>query len=557
MGQVRTFWLALPVRTKGFLVVALPTAGALLLAGLFAVSISRARATSELVVASYGAREAIDDVFLDLTNSETGVRGYALTHDEAYLEPYKLGMDGLYQDLTRLESRVDPDHEQTVHVLNLRTLIAQRVDYFIAVINTARADGSTPKRLLDRAKTTMDRIRVELAAIEQHEADLLDQRLIQRDASDRSAKLLGIAGLVLTLTGGIAAARLFGTGVSRRVQQISDSALRLLEEEPLIAPVEGSDEIALAGQALSDAATMLAQRASELRASQRELQLVVEGLAEGVVMANSEGKFQLFNPAAEEILGLGLVDVDPEEWSSRYHVYLPDGVTLFPAEDLPLTRALHGESTDQVEAISRTPDRGDTWISISGRPIEDEEETIIGGVVVFADVTERKRFELELQRLAVVDELTGLLNRRGFLETAARELALASRLHHEAVVLFMDVDGLKRVNDTLGHDEGSRLLADAAGVLARVARSSDVVGRLGGDEFCVLAIGQARSAMIAVEDRIRDEIRKHNATAERPYELAMSIGAARFDPNDPEDLDELIAQADALMYEQKRQRKGA
>jgi len=73
----------------------------------------------------------------------------------------------------------------------------------------------------------------------------------------------------------------------------------------------------------------------------------------------------------------------------------------------------------------------------------------------------------------------------------------------------------------------------------------------------VLAIGQARSAMIAVEDRIRDEIRKHNATAERPYELAMSIGAARFDPNDPEDLDELIAQADALMYEQKRQRKGA
>src|SRR4029079_3658042 len=116
----------------------------------------------------------------------------------------------------------------------------------------------------------------------------------------------------------------------------------------------------------------------------------------------------------------------------------------------------------------------DSCISISGGLFEREEETINGGVVVFADVTERKRFELELQRLAVVDELTGLLNRRGFLTTAARQLSLASRLHHEAVVLFMDVDGLKRVNDTLGHDEGSRLLADAAGGLARGARSSHV-----------------------------------------------------------------------------------
>jgi diguanylate cyclase (GGDEF)-like protein/PAS domain S-box-containing protein len=302
---------------------------------------------------------------------------------------------------------------------------------------------------------------------------------------------------------------------------------------------------------------MLAKRASELRNSQRELQLVVEGLAEGVVMANPQGHFQLFNPAAEDILGLGMMEVDPEEWSRTYQIYGPDGETLFPSEQLPLARALRGESTDQIEAISRTPHRGDTWISISGRPIRDDEDDLIGGVVVFADVTERKRFELELQRMAAVDELTSVLNRRGFLDTAERELALALRFRRAAVLLFIDVDGLKRVNDTLGHDEGSQLLADTAAVLTRVARSSDVVGRLGGDEFCLLAVGEPTSAKHAVQQRIQDEIRKHNETAGRPYEVAVSIGAAKFDPEKPESLEDLIAQADGRMYEQKRQRKGA
>jgi CHASE3 domain sensor protein len=94
MGQLRTFWLALPVRTKGFLVVALPTAGALLLAGLFALSIRGSKITEEEVTNSYEARISVDNLLVDLINAETGVRGYALTHDTAYLEQYHLGMQG-------------------------------------------------------------------------------------------------------------------------------------------------------------------------------------------------------------------------------------------------------------------------------------------------------------------------------------------------------------------------------------------------------------------------------------------------------------------------------
>jgi diguanylate cyclase (GGDEF)-like protein/PAS domain S-box-containing protein len=480
-----------------------------------------------------------------------------LTHDDAFLEPYTLGMSQLPGDLATLEARADPDRYQTEHVLRLRGLVQQRVNYFVQVIQQTRRSGTASSSLLHRAKTTMDNIRLEVSAIADHESALLEERLDAKDAADARAKALGVAGLVLTLSGGFAAARLFGTGVTRRVKQINDWALRLVEERPIEGEVEGTDEIAEAGRALSDAATLLAERASALRNSEREMHLIVDGLAEGVVMAKTDGRFQLFNPAAEDILGLGMLEIDPDEWSRAYHIFQPDGETEFPPDDLPLARALRGESTDDVEVIARTPHRGDTWLNISGRPVRDDQNEILGGVVVFADITERKRFELELERLAAVDELTGVLNRRGFLDTAERELSLAARFHRGAVLLFVDVDGLKQVNDTLGHEVGSELLVDAAAVLMRVARSSDVVGRLGGDEFCLLAVGEPTSAKEAVEHRIRDEIRAHNASARRPYDVSVSIGSAVFDPETPDSLEDLIAQADGRMYENKRARKGA
>ena len=118
--------------------MALPTAGALLLAGLFALSIRGSETTEDEVTNSYEARLSVDNLLVDLINAETGGRGYALTHDTAYLEPYHLGMQALTDDLGTLESRVDPDRYQTQHVLRLRTLVQQRVNYFVAVIDATR-----------------------------------------------------------------------------------------------------------------------------------------------------------------------------------------------------------------------------------------------------------------------------------------------------------------------------------------------------------------------------------------------------------------------------------
>src|SRR5580704_11766771 len=124
------------------------------------------------------------------------------------------------------------------------------------------------------------------------------------------------------------------------------------------------------------------------------LQAVLEGMGAAVVVADAQGRFQFFNPMAEELLGLGSSHIPPEQWSSYYSVFLPDGVTPCPTDDLPLVRALRGESVDNVEIFVRRPGaKTAVFLSVTGRPIKDREGRIYGGVVVFHDVTQRKQTE--------------------------------------------------------------------------------------------------------------------------------------------------------------------
>jgi two-component system, sensor histidine kinase and response regulator len=124
------------------------------------------------------------------------------------------------------------------------------------------------------------------------------------------------------------------------------------------------------------------------------LEAVLESMGDGVVVADADGKFQHFNPRAEELLGLGSSDLPPEQWSSHYSIFQPDGVTPFPSNELPLVRALRGESVDNVELfVHRARSGTGVFLNVSGRPIKDHDGQIYGGVVVFHDVTKRKRAE--------------------------------------------------------------------------------------------------------------------------------------------------------------------
>jgi diguanylate cyclase (GGDEF)-like protein len=163
------------------------------------------------------------------------------------------------------------------------------------------------------------------------------------------------------------------------------------------------------------------------------------------------------------------------------------------------------------------------------------------------------KLQAELGNLALTDELTGLYNRRGFMAVAERQLKLARRCGRGLLLFFIDLDGLKRINDSFGHSEGDRALKYTAEALENGFRDSDVIARLGGDEFAVLAIEASDFSESAIMARV-GECLKSISGRESRYSISLSLGAARFDPRKSTPLRELMLQADHAMYEVKRGR---
>ena len=168
---------------------------------------------------------------------------------------------------------------------------------------------------------------------------------------------------------------------------------------------------------------------------------------------------------------------------------------------------------------------------------------------------ERQRVQLHVLNLALIDDLTGLNNRRGFLALAEHHMKLAHRTGKPFLLAFVDLDGMKQINDTFGHQEGNRALVDAANVLRDSFRQSDILARLGGDEFAILIADAAESGIGAVFNRIQRKLAACNADAGRRYALSLSVGIVAANVAEPADLEQLLHQADALMYAQKQKKK--
>ena len=180
----------------------------------------------------------------------------------------------------------------------------------------------------------------------------------------------------------------------------------------------------------------------------------------------------------------------------------------------------------------------------------------VARILLFA--IERQRRLAEIRAVALVDELTGLYNRRGFLALAQQQLRVADRLGSKLCQIFVDVDGLKQINDTLGHPAGDRALAEAAELLRETFRDCDVIARVGGDEFAVLTMDSTPEDAAAMIDRLADRVSAHNAWLEREFKISLSTGVAFYDGARPSSVGVLLAEADAWMYTHKREkRRGA
>lgn len=181
-----------------------------------------------------------------------------------------------------------------------------------------------------------------------------------------------------------------------------------------------------------------------------------------------------------------------------------------------------------------------------------------GRLWTFRDVSERERQRLELEQVAdgrqralLTDELTGLNSRRGFFELAATHLKLHRR-KQAAVLFFVDVNDLKEINDRHGHGTGDEAIREVANCLRATFRTTDLLARLSGDEFVVLAM-MPRDQIGAIAGKLTSRLEEFNSSAGRPYRLAVSIGGAEY--RDSEPLDLLLARADDAMYREKRVRR--
>lgn len=165
---------------------------------------------------------------------------------------------------------------------------------------------------------------------------------------------------------------------------------------------------------------------------------------------------------------------------------------------------------------------------------------------------ERHRTQGTLAELSLTDELTGLHNRRGFLALAEQQLKLSQRTKRGLALVFIDLDGFKQINDCFGHQQGDRALCDVAQILRSTFRSSDVIGRVGGDEFAVLAIEASRDSGDILKKRLYEKLKNHNEQESNGFKISLSCGVVNFDPERPCTLEELIHSADRAMYVDKR-----
>jgi len=161
-----------------------------------------------------------------------------------------------------------------------------------------------------------------------------------------------------------------------------------------------------------------------------------------------------------------------------------------------------------------------------------------------------KGSELKMREFALKDILTGLYNRRGFMTFAEQLLRLSDRTHRGLILIYADLDNLKKINDDHGHEEGDRALVIIADVFRETFRDSDVMGRVGGDEFSILALEAKVESLDALRKRLKENLEKAQSKCSL-HRLTFSLGIIYYDPEKPQTIEELLKKADMLMYEEK------
>lgn len=287
------------------------------------------------------------------------------------------------------------------------------------------------------------------------------------------------------------------------------------------------------------------KRATEaLRESEEEYRLIFENARDAIFWADIEtGIITKCNKAAEDLLE----KTREEIIGSHQKTLHPTGKADYFERMFKKHIERKGSPGEEAEVITKSGKVKPVHITSS--------VTIVGGKPIiqgiFRDITERKRAEQELRTLATTDALTGVLNRGSGLLLFEKQLQLAKRNNSKLSVCYLDVNGLKEINDKYGHHEGDEALRFVSKVLKETLRKVDIICRLGGDEFLLILPQCPIDNNMVVWKRIAKKVAEFNATQTKPYSISLSRGFAEYDPNEEKYVDQLITIADQEMYKHK------
>ncbi|MBI4684324.1 MAG: diguanylate cyclase [Nitrospirae bacterium] len=286
----------------------------------------------------------------------------------------------------------------------------------------------------------------------------------------------------------------------------------------------------------------------ELQEANERLNAILKASPEAIVTLNNDGIVTLWNEAAERTFGWSKSEV-----IGKFNPIVPEN--KFEEFVSLRERVLKGESLHNVELRRQKKNGSPVDISISTAPLLNSKNKVTGILAVITDITGRKKMEKKLRALSLKDDMTGLYNRRGFLTFARQQLKMANRRKEGVMLLFADLDGLKMINDGFGHKAGDLILMRTAALLKNVFRESDIIARIGGDEFVVFSIETPGIDIELIKDRFEKHVENYNARRPHIFRLSVSTGIVYYKPGCPYSIEELLTQADKLMYEQKRQKQ--
>jgi diguanylate cyclase (GGDEF)-like protein/PAS domain S-box-containing protein len=463
---------------------------------------------------------ALDGVLSSIRAQESAARGYLVTGDPVFLDNMGVERAAFDREMSAVRELVRDNREQTVRLARIEKLANEKFSFIQHSIDVReRGDAAQAAAMVAsrRGKIMMDRIAELIAAMDSDEARLLAERSALAKRSQHQTVVAIAVGAVVLL---------------------------VLVVTSLLVMRKDAEELSSA--------------AEELAESEERYRVLIENARELVRLHGADGHPFFVSQSSKALLGY-----TPEECvqTAPFALVHPDDVGLarYSLNRFQMRELKNGTVTYRL----RRRDGEYRWFEFSFSRVDAPDGTLRHYQSSGRDVTLRRQLEQklaeqteELRNLSLRDGLTGLYNRRGFLELSAQLVRVAERERHGLALLFADLDGLKAINDGLGHDRGDSAIVEAGSVLRSTCRATDLVARLGGDEFVVLAAKvDGEDSVEILKERIQQAIQQANSKPGREYRLAFSLGVARFNPGSPVAIEALITEADARMYEAKQARR--